>query len=47
VPASENNGIFSGIRVLDLTQYIAGPMMGKLLADLGAEVRLNLRPRAT
>ncbi|HKV53798.1 MAG TPA: CoA transferase [Candidatus Binataceae bacterium] len=35
---SAKAGIFSGIRVLDLTQYIAGPMMGKLMADLGAEV---------
>ncbi len=33
-----NEGIFSGLRVLDLTQYIAGPMAGKRLADLGAEV---------
>jgi crotonobetainyl-CoA:carnitine CoA-transferase CaiB-like acyl-CoA transferase len=26
------------VRVLDLTQYAAGPLMGKLMADLGAEV---------
>jgi crotonobetainyl-CoA:carnitine CoA-transferase CaiB-like acyl-CoA transferase len=38
VADSESDRMFSGLRVLDLTQYIAGPMIGKLMADLGAEV---------
>lgn len=30
--------IFEGIRVVDLSTYIAGPLLGKTLADYGAEV---------
>ena len=28
----------SGIRVLDFGQYLAGPLVGMMLADFGAEV---------
>jgi crotonobetainyl-CoA:carnitine CoA-transferase CaiB-like acyl-CoA transferase len=46
VAESEKYQIFSGLRVLELTQYIAGPMMGKLMADLGADViKIDVAPR--
>jgi CoA:oxalate CoA-transferase len=46
VAGLDNDGIFCGIRILELTQYIAGPMMGKLLSDLGAEViKIEVAPQ--
>ena len=29
-------GIFSGIRLIELSQWVAGPMMAKMMADLGS-----------
>jgi CoA:oxalate CoA-transferase len=43
---SSKHGIFSSLRILDLTQYVAGPLACKLMSDLGAEViKLELAPR--
>jgi|GEM_PF-401001 len=40
---AEFNAFLRGIRVLDLSQYIPGPMAGLFLADMGAEV-LKIEP---
>ena len=37
-PQEVPRGALSGIRVLDFSEYIAGPFAGEMLADMGAEV---------
>ena len=37
--------ILEGIKVLDITQYLAGPTVGRLMAELGAEViKIEIAP---
>lgn len=34
----DGRGVLAGVRVIDLSRYLAGPIAGRVLADLGAEV---------
>jgi len=46
LPMSNEPQALSGVRVLELTNYIAGPMVGRMMADMGAEVvKLEMPPR--
>src|SRR5436189_2497883 len=38
IRGGEMAGVLEGVRVLDMGRYIAGPLCGALLGDLGAEV---------
>jgi len=41
----ERKSALGGIRILDVTRYLAGPVTGMLLADMGAEVIHVERPK--
>ncbi len=43
---SDQPKALDGVRVLEFTNYIAGPMVGRMMADMGAEVvKLEMPPR--
>src|SRR5579875_67959 len=45
MPMSNDAQALAGVRVLEATNYIAGPVAGRILSDLGAEViKLELPP---